>query len=142
MEVNDFIKDCMVDIDAAFKKNSLKVTDLDKNGIAEIWVMYEMACKGDVSPSDLKIIMYEGKQNSPCVENPKYEPEWKTTENQYLKADLIPLIRRFNKVQKLSEIMLKNYGMNTWQNNLALFFQLNQKSIHLINQLNNNLKKL
>lgn len=61
-KVNDFIKDCMVDIDAAFKKNSLKVTDLDKNGIAEIWVMYEMACKGDISPSDLKIIMYEGKQ--------------------------------------------------------------------------------
>lgn len=61
-KVNDFIKDCIVDIDAAFKKNSLRVTDLDKNGIAEIWVMYEMACKGDISPSDLKIIMYEGKQ--------------------------------------------------------------------------------
>ncbi|OCA75061.1 M949_RS01915 family surface polysaccharide biosynthesis protein [Chryseobacterium arthrosphaerae] len=61
-KVNDFIKDCMVDIDAAFKKNSLSVTDLDKNGIAEVWVMYEMACKGDVSPSDLKVIMYEGKQ--------------------------------------------------------------------------------
>ncbi|WP_347216568.1 hypothetical protein [Chryseobacterium sp.] len=61
-KVNDFIKDCMVDIDAAFKKNTLRVTDLDKNGIAEIWVMYEIACKGDVSPSDLKVIMYEGKQ--------------------------------------------------------------------------------
>lgn len=61
-KVNDFVKDCIVDIDAAFKKNSLSVTDLDKNGIAEVWAMYEIACKGDVSPSDLKIIMYEGKQ--------------------------------------------------------------------------------
>ncbi|MDM1556765.1 hypothetical protein PYS58_11045 [Chryseobacterium indologenes] len=61
-KVNDFIKDCMVDIDAAFKKNSLQVTDLDRNGIAEIWMMYEIACKGDVSPSDLKVIMYEGNQ--------------------------------------------------------------------------------
>lgn len=61
-KVNDFIKDCMVDIDAAFKTNTLNVTDLDKNGIAEVWMMYELACKGDVSPSDLKVIMYEGKQ--------------------------------------------------------------------------------
>lgn len=61
-KVNDFIKDCMVDIDAAFKKNTLSVTDLDKNGTAEVWMMYELACKGDVSPSDLKVIMYEGNQ--------------------------------------------------------------------------------
>ncbi|AZB10231.1 hypothetical protein EG344_16095 [Chryseobacterium sp. G0162] len=61
-KVNDFVKDCMVDIDAEFKKNTLSVTDLDKNGIAEVWIMYKIACKGDVSPSDLKIIMYEGKQ--------------------------------------------------------------------------------
>lgn len=61
-KVNDFIKDCMVDIDAAFKTNTLSVTDLDKNGIAEVWMVYELACKGDVSPSDLKVIMYEGNQ--------------------------------------------------------------------------------
>lgn len=61
-KVNDFIKDCIVDIEAEFKKNTLSVTDLDKNGIAEVWIMYKMACKGDVSPSNLKIIMYEGKQ--------------------------------------------------------------------------------
>lgn len=61
-KVNDFVKDCMVDIEAEFKKNTLAITDLDKNGIAEVWMMYKTACKGDVSPSDLKVIMYEGKQ--------------------------------------------------------------------------------
>jgi hypothetical protein len=88
-KVNDFIKDCMVDIDAAFKKNTLSVTDLDKNGTAEVWMMYELACKGDVSPSDLKVIMYEGNQNSPCVENQKYKQEWKPMENLYLKEEPI-----------------------------------------------------
>lgn len=60
--VYDFVTDCPVDIAASFIKNTLNVTDLDKDGIAEIWLMYKTACRGDVSPSDMKIIMYEGKQ--------------------------------------------------------------------------------
>jgi hypothetical protein len=60
--VYDFINDCPIDIEASFIKNTLNVTDLDKDGIAEIWLMYKTACRGDVSPSDMKIIMYEGKQ--------------------------------------------------------------------------------
>jgi len=61
-KVYDFIKDCPVDIIAEFTNNTFNVTDLNKNGIAEVWLMYETACKGDVSPNDMKIIMYEGKQ--------------------------------------------------------------------------------
>lgn len=57
--VQDFVKECPVDIEAAFLKDALSVTDLDKNGKAEVWIMYKTACRGDVSPSDLKIIMYE-----------------------------------------------------------------------------------
>lgn len=60
--VKDFIADCPVDIIAAFVKNTFKITDLDKNGIAEIWLMYKTVCHGDVSPCDMKIIMYEGNQ--------------------------------------------------------------------------------
>ncbi|MFZ4930069.1 M949_RS01915 family surface polysaccharide biosynthesis protein [Chryseobacterium sp. Mn2064] len=59
-KVNDFVKDCPVDIVAEFTKNSLAVTDLDKNGTAEIWMTYKTVCHGDVSPSNMKIIMYEG----------------------------------------------------------------------------------
>lgn len=60
--VNDRIKDCPLDIQVAFIKNSFQVTDLDKNGVAEVWVMYKTACHGDLSPCDMKIIMYEGNQ--------------------------------------------------------------------------------
>jgi hypothetical protein len=61
-KVYDFIADCPLDIEASFIKNTFRVTDLDNNGVAEIWLMYKTACQGDVSPCDMKIIMYQGKQ--------------------------------------------------------------------------------
>lgn len=56
--IYDYISNCPVDIEASFVTPPL-VTDLDKNGLAEIWVIYKTACHGDVSPVTLKIIMYE-----------------------------------------------------------------------------------
>jgi hypothetical protein len=61
-KISDRIRDCPLDIQLAFIRNSFHVTDLDKDGIAEIWTMYKSACHGDISPCDMKIIMYEGKQ--------------------------------------------------------------------------------
>lgn len=60
--VYDFISDCPVDIEAKFIKNSFQVTDLNKDGVSEIWIMYKTVCHGDVSPCDMKIIMYQGQQ--------------------------------------------------------------------------------
>jgi hypothetical protein len=60
--VYDFIYDCPVDIEVKFIKNSFQVTDLNKDGISEIWIMYKTVCHGDVSPCDMKIIMYQGQQ--------------------------------------------------------------------------------
>lgn len=56
----DFIKDCPVDLEAQYVPNSFAVTDLNKDGKAETWLMYTTVCHGDVSPSDMKIIMHEG----------------------------------------------------------------------------------
>ncbi|MCR4030584.1 MULTISPECIES: M949_RS01915 family surface polysaccharide biosynthesis protein [Flavobacterium] len=61
-KVYDFISDCPVDIVASFVKNTFQVTDLNQNGIAETWLMYKTVCHGDVSPCNMKIIMYEGNQ--------------------------------------------------------------------------------
>lgn len=60
--VYDFISDCPVDMEASFIKNTFQVTDLDSNGVAEIWLMYKTVCHGDVSPYDMKIIMYQGQE--------------------------------------------------------------------------------
>ena len=61
-KVYDFIKECPVELKASFIKNTLAITDLNHDGKAEIWMMYKTVCHGDVSPSTMKIIMYEDSQ--------------------------------------------------------------------------------
>lgn len=58
-KINDFVKDCPFDLTLDFIPGSLSITDLNDNGIAESTFLYKMACRGDVSPSDLKLIMHE-----------------------------------------------------------------------------------
>lgn len=57
---NDFIRDCELDMEFAVRPDPVSVTDLDGDGIAESTYMYMMACRGDVSPGTLKLIMHEG----------------------------------------------------------------------------------
>lgn len=61
-KVYDFIKDCPVDIVAEFVQKECRITDLNNNGTAEIWLLYKTVCHGDVSPLTMKIICYEGDQ--------------------------------------------------------------------------------
>ena len=61
-QVHDFVNDCPLDLEAQFVPKTLTVTDLDQNGTAEVWLMYRTTCRGDVSPSTQKIIMYEGQR--------------------------------------------------------------------------------
>ncbi|QJD97208.1 hypothetical protein HH214_15685 [Mucilaginibacter robiniae] len=59
-QLHDLVSDCILDLEAEFVPSSITVTDLDKNGKAEVWVGYRLSCRGDISPSDLKLIMHEG----------------------------------------------------------------------------------
>lgn len=61
-KINDFVKDCPVDITLEFFPGSLTITDLDKDGIAESTFLYKLSCRGDVSPNELKLIMHEGER--------------------------------------------------------------------------------
>lgn len=56
----DFVNDCEVDLTCFFYDDHLSITDLDSNGLAEITMVYALSCKGDVSPNEKKLIMYEG----------------------------------------------------------------------------------
>ena len=60
-KVNDFIKDCPVDVMLSLIPKSITITDINKDGIAENTFLYRMSCKGDVSPDDMKLIMHEGE---------------------------------------------------------------------------------
>ena len=59
-QLHDLVSDCNLDIVAEFVPGSFSITDLNKNGMAEIWVAYRIACNGDISPSELKVVMHEG----------------------------------------------------------------------------------
>ncbi|MBR6466741.1 MAG: hypothetical protein IKT16_01145 [Desulfovibrio sp.] len=61
--INDGVEEC---VDAAakgrFSAGAPVITDLDGDGLLEIWTGYIVGCRSDVSPEDLKIIMYEGRK--------------------------------------------------------------------------------
>lgn len=59
-EVKDRIDDCEVDATCEFLPGSFTVTDNDGNNIGEVCFLYKLSCKGDVSPDEKKLIMYEG----------------------------------------------------------------------------------
>lgn len=60
--IQDRVDDCPVDITAEFTGKPVQVSDADADGIPEFWVSYRISCRGDVSPSTLKLIGYEGSQ--------------------------------------------------------------------------------
>jgi hypothetical protein len=59
-EVKDHEGKCDYDQSTDFLPGSFGITDLDGNGTAEVTFAYRMACRSDVSPSTLKLLLLEG----------------------------------------------------------------------------------
>lgn len=57
--MNDEEKLCPVDLTLEFAPGSTTITDVDKNGIAEIKIQHSKACRGDVSPAEMYLDLYE-----------------------------------------------------------------------------------
>lgn len=60
--VKDAVLDCEFDLTAEFVEQALGVTDLDRDGVAELTFAYRTGCASDVSPVTLKLLLLEGKQ--------------------------------------------------------------------------------
>ena len=60
--IYDLVKECSYDITLAFLTDSLEVTDLDRDGVAETAFIYRLACRSDVSGAAMKLMMHEGKK--------------------------------------------------------------------------------
>lgn len=105
-KVYDFIDDCPVDVEASFIKNTFAVTDLDHNGIAEIWMMYRVTCQGDVSPVPMKIIMYEGKQKYAARGNTRV----KVSATKFMGGDY-----EFDDAFKKAPDAFRKYADELWQ---------------------------
>lgn len=61
-KMQDSETECGLDVAGDFIPNTFAITDLNYDGKAEVWLMYHLACRGDVSPSDMKVIMHEGSK--------------------------------------------------------------------------------
>lgn len=105
----DFVADCPVDIEAEFYPQFPIITDLDKNGIAEVWIMYKVGCHGDVSPVNLKLIMYEG--------NKKYamrgENKIQFGANEYIGGEY-----KLDKAFDSAPSVFKDYAIQLWKENV------------------------
>ncbi len=105
----DFVTDCPVDIVAQFFPKFPIITDLDHNGIAEVWVMYKVDCHGDVSPVTTKLIMYEG--------NKKYamrgDSRVQVSADGYVGGDY-----QLDKAFRSAPLAFKDYAVRLWKNNL------------------------
>lgn len=105
----DFIKDCPVDINASFVKNSFAVTDLNKNGKGEVWLMYKTTCHGDVSPSNMKIIMYEDNKKHAVRGTSKV----KVSEKDYTGGEY-----SFDEAFKKVSPPIREYAKQLWKKNI------------------------
>jgi hypothetical protein len=106
--IYDYSKDCSFDIFVKFIDKAFKITDLDKNGIAEVWVMYNNHCTSDASPAPTKIIMYEG--------NKKYavrgESRVQVSEKSFMGGQYM-LDENF----KTGNSLFRQFAVNLWEKN-------------------------
>lgn len=58
--MSDGIDECMFDL--VYKARKPEITDLDGDGIKEVWLIYYQTCVSDVSPAQMKILVYERKE--------------------------------------------------------------------------------
>ncbi len=58
--LQETVKSCPFDITCAFAKDAVTITDLDADHQAEVTILYKMACRSDVSPAEMKLLMREG----------------------------------------------------------------------------------
>jgi hypothetical protein len=58
--MSDKVEQCGLDLICEFVPDSLEITDVDGNGIAEVSFLYRLACKGGLDPDTQKLLLYEG----------------------------------------------------------------------------------
>ena len=58
-EIDERESDCGFENRAAFSVSLLNISDLDKNGVAEIYIVYRMGCTSELSPDQLRLVMFE-----------------------------------------------------------------------------------
>ncbi|MBM3431810.1 MAG: hypothetical protein FJX92_02240 [Bacteroidetes bacterium] len=58
----DYEKNCYANLTCNFIPESTTITDLDEDGLAEVKLQYELACRQRESSAEMKILLYENGQ--------------------------------------------------------------------------------
>lgn len=108
-KVYDYIHDCELDMEVTFIPNTLQITDLNNDQIPEIWLIYKKACRGDVSPSEMKIIMYENTKKYAM----RGENKIQISENETYGGEF-----QMDKSFQTAHNSFKEYAINLWNKNI------------------------
>jgi hypothetical protein len=105
-KVYDYVKECPVDMFLSFVDKTFAVTDLNKDGKAEVWVMYKVSCQGDVSPIPMKIIMYQDNKKFAVRGTTREEP----SPNSYMGGEY-----SFDEAFKNASAEFRQYAERLWK---------------------------
>ncbi len=112
--LNDEERACPFDITCGFIPNSTTITDIDKDGFAEVKLQYTVACRSDVSPAAMKIILYENGEKyslnglmwlpySPDLKYDVTEKDVNLESATKLKEESAEMLRTFGRYQSEKE---------------------------------------
>ncbi|HTK20039.1 MAG TPA: hypothetical protein VL442_11015 [Mucilaginibacter sp.] len=110
-QMNDLAGPCGPDQDTRFHAGSLDVTDLDKNGVCEVWLVYRVSCHGYQTPSPMKVIMHEGVKKYAMRGTTKLK--LKVTPPQYMGGDYT-----FDAAFDTAPESFRAYAKQLWGKNL------------------------
>ncbi|CAN5245021.1 hypothetical protein BH09BAC6_BH09BAC6_21310 [soil metagenome] len=103
------LKDCPLDIVANYIPGSFAITDLNNDGRAEVWLMYQTGCRGDVSPSEMKIIMHEGVKKYALRGSSKVE----VMDKQFAGGEYA-----FDEAFKSGPAVFRQHALGLWKKNI------------------------
>jgi len=109
-KVFDQLTNCPFDITVTFIQNSFQVTDLNNDGVGEVWMLYKLVCRSDVSPSDMKLIMYQGQQKFAMRGKNKV----KMSEAEYFGGDY-----KFDKAFNEGPKVYRDLALKLWNKNIT-----------------------
>lgn len=105
-KLEDFERTCPFDVMAEFSKNSLVVTDLNRNNIGEVWFVYKLTCTSDVSPATMKLFMYEN-ENKHAIRG--------TSKLIFSKNEIIGGEMKLDEKFKNSSLQVQKYARQLWK---------------------------
>lgn len=106
-QVADAVEECQVDLDCSFVKNSLALSDIDGDGIAEVSFVYRVDCFGGLDPIAQKLMLFH--------RGTKYAIRGRTVVHEPGGRALDPEYFLFDEAFKKAPPGLLHYAIQKWR---------------------------